>query len=224
MERVVEQLLSKHDLHHRASALQNVEYDDKTEAFSCDNEYMPLISLWLNDDIFTKDSNKIVRYRLPLTYSTTGGGGMYDYLMDALKKRVVPHKFSTASMGYSLYGSKGLLVHKTSEGKSIILMMIGIKSDYALNQYIKLDYEVVPDIDNIVLFINPIFRTSNVYKNVYRRLDKELLTPFISSGVDTIITSDIEKWCFKSKMEAPKFSSIREMKETFQELNNTLFK
>lgn len=194
--------------------------------FSYENDYIPLYSAFVNRGIY---SRKIIHYSIPFPRFDQPLSDFrrqsvnnhtfrrYNDLFSGLKRGTLPKIFQTSSMEVPLYFMKGLM-YELVQGIPKIHFCVSVKTKYMFN----MDRDNL-DKSKFALFITPEFINSDKFRNVYLRFNRDILENMQQTGVDTIITNDIEKWCYNNDLEVPQFSTIGEMKGYLRTFNSTIF-
>ena len=188
------------------------------DGISSDNEYIPLFAPLTNLGVYER---KIVHYSVLQPMGSITHPSNYDSLYHLLKVGTVNGVFQTSSMFNPVYVSKGMLYCKDSVGNPNILFLIAFKSDYLIK--LMTEDRSSPDLSKFVIFISKDFITEDKHKNIYRRVNKEIIIPHLERGVDVITTNNIVDKCFKNKMKIPKFRSVIEMKEYLATFNSAIY-
>lgn len=185
------------------------------DGVSYKNDYIPFYSAWINKGIYDK---KIIHYSLPEidaisrhSYST------YNELYRMLEIVSFPRRFQTKSMDTPIYGMKGVLFEINSLGQPIIHFLLAVNSE----EVFSLDTTATtPEYSKFAMFVSSDFITSEKFKHLYKKLNREVIVPLQEQRVDTIITNDIHKWCYKNDFNLPSFKTVAEMKEYLETFNS----
>jgi hypothetical protein len=205
-----------YDLQRRKRRLPQGETLDylHIHGMSTRNEYIPYNVGWCSVAVYNR---QLIHYSIPAGVNDVKPFKQYSHLYNALESATFPSIFQTSSMSSPIYVMKGLLYSLVND-TPVIHFMIGVKSDYIFN----IDFENL-DYSKFVLFLSYDFTNGRVFDNIYKKLYKDKLINLQNIGIDTIVTKDINKWCFKSTLPELKFDTIDQREEYLKQFNETIF-
>ena len=189
------------------------------DGFSHKNDYIPLYSAWVNKGIYNRN---MIHYSIPFSQEHLLNNGRsynrYSDLYSILETNGLPRRFQTSSMDKPLYIMRGLIFELDEDNKPTVHFLVAVKSEYIFS----IDRSN-PDLSMFSMFISNEFIKGDSYKNVYKKIRKDFIEEHQLKGIDTIVTNDINKWCYKNDLDIPSFSTIAEMKEYLKTFNSKIF-
>ena len=185
------------------------------DGFSNMNIYVPYYAAWSHKGLYKKDEKtKILHYGIPYQTVPTRLKSGYTFLYSMLNQGTIPCIFKTPSLTEDLHVMKGLIFEMTNKGLPKIHFLLAVKSDYIFNMD-----GVHFDRKKFVLFLSTELTTEKRYGSIYSKLKKDVIEVLQRTGVDTIITNNIDQWCYKNSLILPKFKTLQAKADYLQTFN-----
>ena len=182
------------------------------------NLYIPLYVLSYLDPSLVVGN--VIQYSAPnaeITDRRLNRSRQYNNFFRYLQKvnnSMMTFQYTLGSSEHFLTVRHGIIYNE--EGR--ILLCVGVDMD-KITSY-SVNTEVRNNLRNTdyCIFLSTLFTTSPIYKNVYKKVFTDFLTPAKREGIDIIETSNIEKWLFKNNYSLPKFKTISDIKKYLQSI------